>query len=169
MTIGELLDTLAQDDYDNYDYDKRRKLKNTLCLIRIQARVFYADKNDVCRGALAIAETAINAEAGGLLYTCAAEKMTKYTVMFRHSGGQAACYQAEDSENLGLGRSCSKTELRAHRLQQLIDSFDLRDLNVFAAAKGNLQLEAQGDAYCRFDDVIQDIYQILQFIRLNLC
>lgn len=50
MTIGELLDELAQGNYD--DYLRREKLKQALCLILIQARDFFADKNDVCRGAL---------------------------------------------------------------------------------------------------------------------
>ncbi len=68
MTIGELLDALAQDDYD--DHHNREKLKNTLCPILIQARDFYAGENDVCRGALAIAATAIGdaaSERGGKL------------------------------------------------------------------------------------------------------
>jgi hypothetical protein len=81
MTIGELLDTLAQDDYDNYDAVKREKLKHVLCPILFQAGDFYAGKNNVCRGALVIATTAIRAEAGGYLHTCAAEQMTKYLVL----------------------------------------------------------------------------------------
>src|SRR6266516_6430223 len=79
MTIGELLDALAQDDYD--DHHNREKLKNTLCPILIQARDFYAGENDVCRGALAIAATAIDADTGGFLYNYAAKRMTQYTVM----------------------------------------------------------------------------------------
>ena len=49
MTIGELLDTLAQDDYDNYDYLKRLKLKQALCPILIQGGNFYAKKRCLSR------------------------------------------------------------------------------------------------------------------------
>jgi hypothetical protein len=79
MTIGELLDELAQGNYD--DYLRREKLKQALCLILIQARDFFADKNDVCRGALAIAGTAISAEGNGYLYTHVANQLTQYIIM----------------------------------------------------------------------------------------
>jgi hypothetical protein len=76
-TIGELLDTLAQGNYD--DHPKREKLRQTLCLILVQARNFYANENDVCRGALAIAATAI--EAGGAVYNETAARLSNYLVM----------------------------------------------------------------------------------------
>jgi hypothetical protein len=81
MTIGKLLDTLAQDDYDNYDWDKMRELKCALCPILIQARDFFAGQNDVCRGAFAIAATAIEDGSGGTLYNYTAEQMTEGLVL----------------------------------------------------------------------------------------
>jgi hypothetical protein len=53
MTVGEWLVALTQNDYD--DYDRRNKMNNALYLILVKARNFYARKDDVCRGALAIA------------------------------------------------------------------------------------------------------------------
>lgn len=75
MTIGELLDTLNK----TTTMHKREKLRQTLYLILIQARDFYADKNDVCRGALAIATTAI--DVNGYPHNYAVKQMIAFMVL----------------------------------------------------------------------------------------
>jgi hypothetical protein len=79
-TIGELIDTLARDDYNNYDWPKWAKVKAALCPILIQARDFFADKNNVCRGALGIAVTAMDLPTNDSLNGSTARQMVDYII-----------------------------------------------------------------------------------------
>jgi hypothetical protein len=71
QTVGELIDALGQD----ITRTARDEIEDTLSQILDRARVFFAD-NEVCRGALTIAATAIY---GGVVWRGA--HLTKYLVL----------------------------------------------------------------------------------------
>jgi hypothetical protein len=79
QTVGELIDALAQNDYD---YPNRYKMKEVLCSVLNQAAEYYAgNENAVCRGALVIAASAIQGESGRFVPTYLAERLTNYIKM----------------------------------------------------------------------------------------
>jgi hypothetical protein len=74
QTVGQLVDALAQNN-------NRNEMKDTLCQILDRARALFAD-DEVCRGALVIAATAIMAtQSNGFIYRWRGEQLTKYLVL----------------------------------------------------------------------------------------
>ena len=90
QTIGEFVAALAQKNAN------RRELADTLCQILDLARALYPD-NDVCYGALVIAEAAISAAAtrdDDFIYRWYGESLAKYSVLLAQElqGAKGAGY-----------------------------------------------------------------------------